>query len=129
MPPPKATDNFCEEYMDQKAVYWEPAGTSKSGNTIYNTPIEIDCRFVRSGQMKLATMSGEISSSMDEYMVDRDLKEDGYLRPGPMPAPPLGIDPTALNVFGKVIRIFKSTPSTDAQTFVRRAFVEKARKQ
>ena len=127
MPEP-ATDNFAPEYMDQKAVYWEPAGTSRNGNTIYADPQEISCRFVKSGQMRLATTTGEITASMDEYMVDRDLKEDGFIRPGPMPEPALPSDPTAASVGGKVIRIFKSTPSVDATTFVRRVYVEKARR-
>jgi len=78
--PSAATDNVrsAVKAMNQKAVYWAPAGPNEFGKPTWENPVEIDCRWTDK-QEEFIDPNGEQQMSRAKLIVDRDILVQGVL--------------------------------------------------
>lgn len=122
-----------EDYLNQRAVYWAPAGNGDTGEQLYDDPIEIKCRwedvhklfFNEAGEQTVSNArvylwtemagSGEFQPLGVLWLApDKDLPA---LDQVPFPGLPLR------NPGAAVIRRFDMLPDKDAEEFLRTALL------
>lgn len=128
-----ATDIFLEDFLNQTAVYWAPAGTNNEGQQAYGEPVEVACRWEDVVEEFIVRGGGTApETSKSKVLVDRDLEELGILW---LPPNATGLndgeaiiqltsedDPMA-NDKAYEIRRFDKIPNVDADEYVRIAYL------
>lgn len=69
---------IIKKMLKERAFYWEPIGSDENGRAIWETPIEIKCRWEDSAEEYMDRLGRSQTSNAMVY-VDRELKEGGFL--------------------------------------------------
>jgi hypothetical protein len=107
--------------LKQTAVYWAPAGTGQTGETIYAEPIEIRCRW-EDLQEQFIDGAGTTRVSKAKVYVDRDVGHGGYLFEGTFGDLTSHSDPHA-NDGAYEIMAYGKIPNMRAKRFLRYAML------
>jgi len=121
--PSAATDNVrgAVKAMNQKAVYWEPAGPDEFGKPTWEDPVEIDCRWTDK-QEEFINPSGDRQMSQAKLIVDRDILVQGVLWLGLLINVVDTDDPKNNNNAWEIL-LYSKLPDKKGTRFLRQAYL------
>lgn len=118
---PAASDNTDAPERNQWAVYWAPGPVDNFGNKTWLAPDQVACRWSEE-VVEFSDVMGNKQVSKAVVYPDRDLTVGGFLWQGRLADVTDFVDPT-LNGGSSVIQSWRKIPTSDADEFLRKAFV------
>ncbi len=109
---------ILEKMLRQKAVYWEPIWRDQFGDLLYDSPVEIKCRW-EDELVNVVDAAGREQVFEALVYTDRDVKIEGLLFLG-TEGDLEGAEPPQA---AKRIRRFEKLPTLKADKFLRTAYL------
>jgi hypothetical protein len=114
---------FPNRNLTQTAVYWASPTSDGYGGFTWDTPVEIDCRWVNSTKL-IRAANGEQIICMAEVQISQDLDENGMLYLGELGDLTIAQKADPMTVSGAYhIRRFDKVPTIKGTDFFRKAFL------
>lgn len=115
------SDVYLPNLLKQKAVLWRALGTDNAGNDLYDTPVQIRCRWEQNTEVFLDRMNQQqVSKSI--VFIDRDAEDKDILWLGKL-ANLTDLSVPFNNPDAWAIQRMDKVPNAEGKKFLRKAYL------